>query len=209
MNLNIDYLYKALDGGITMLRPLEKTDDLTRVAELIYHTNNRLFPFLFGKEEKAIPKIRALIERDDNVFSHKYIWVEFKDELRAILIEIDVDDQPSNKKDFEAVFKKTERFKLWLKGLLTFSIFHKPVRQGRYIQNICVCKSQRGRGIGSKMMNDAILRAKMKHRSHVSLDVSIRNKAAIDLYQMLGFKIIKKRRAWGFINKTYLMEKEL
>jgi len=67
-----------------MIRTLEKPDDIEKVASLIYTTDDSFFPFLFGKYEKAIPKLKHLILLENNSFSYKYIYCSIDKDIQGI-----------------------------------------------------------------------------------------------------------------------------
>ena len=65
-----------------MIRFANPQDDSLSIAKLIIATD-KVIPFLFGNSNKSLLKIKALIEREDTVFSNKNI-VLFEDGNQAI-----------------------------------------------------------------------------------------------------------------------------
>lgn len=80
-----------------------------------------------------------------------------------------------------------------------------------HILNIAVHPSYRRRGIATLLMEEVIKRGYKKGIRYIFLEVRIRNKAAISLYEKLGFRIVGLRR--GYYSDTgedaLIMEKEI
>lgn len=57
------------------------------------------------------------------------------------------------------------------------------------IVSLCVEPSQRGRGFGKKILSHAVERLRAGKTSHVFLEVSEKNRAAIGLYTSFGFEM--------------------
>jgi len=74
-------------------------------------------------------------------------------------------------------------------GFLVFWLVHDEV----HILNIAVAPRARRRGIASAVMHAVIALATENLASFVTLEVRIHNKAAISLYESLGFVIIGQR----------------
>ena len=63
-----------------------------------------------------------------------------------------------------------------------------------YIAEIAIDESQRGKGLGRKVMQDIIDYAKSKNYNRIILDADFRNTGAKKLYESLGFKEFNKKR---------------
>jgi ribosomal protein S18 acetylase RimI-like enzyme len=80
-----------------------------------------------------------------------------------------------------------------------------------YIAEIAVDESQRGEGIGTKILKKAINTAKKGDYSRVVLDVDLTNEGAVKLYESLGFKKFNKKsvkffnKERGMYNMEYLL----
>lgn len=57
-----------------------------------------------------------------------------------------------------------------------------------YIEDFYLVPSMRRRGIGSKLLDYALQRAEGQHADYIALDARSGNRAAIRLYEQLGFK---------------------
>ena len=59
---------------------------------------------------------------------------------------------------------------------------------------IAIDESQRGQGLGRKVVCDVIKYAKSKNFKRVIIDADFRNKGAKKLYESIGFKEFNKKR---------------
>ncbi|SHH32172.1 GNAT family N-acetyltransferase [Thermosipho atlanticus] len=193
-----------------MIRKVNKKDDLLKVAELIYSTDEELFSFLFGKKEKAIFKLARLVEKESNVFSCKNIYGYFDKELKGILIVYDLKsrDTQGKSKDFMEVFSLVELFILFLKSVILKNLMSLEGLEGLYIQNISVDKRFRGQGLGTKLLEYCIRVAKKEGYKEIYLDVEKSNRAK-NLYLRKGFKIIDEKRSIIRKFSIYRMKKDI
>jgi ribosomal protein S18 acetylase RimI-like enzyme len=175
-----------------LIRPIDTATDLTQVAGLIYDTDKYLFPFLFGGREKALPVLRALVMREGNSFSYRYIWCDVEDGVvRGILIGYDhrTIDKDAEEADFRAVLPVWDQILLFFKYLILRPFMDKSDVTGVYIQNVCVAAEARGKGIGSGLIRHFC----NLHRRDCFLDVELGNKQALALYERLGFRIASEK----------------
>lgn len=130
-----------------MIRFATLRDDTQLLARLVYETDS-IIPYLFGRTEVALLKIKSLIERDDNVFSYKNILVYEGEsqKIKGILLFYAPKQKNKKRKNlaFSQVFSPFELFKLWFKSIFLKSIQNKSEIDGLYIQNIFVEASARG-----------------------------------------------------------------
>lgn len=183
------------------------------IASIIYQADDFVFPFLFGNDKKGVNNIAKLVNLDSNSFSHKYIQTHTKnDEVLGIVNfyppkEI---NKTLENKDFQQAFPHFQGILLGIKSLLFLRILNTSEIDGMYIQTLAVDKSSRGKGIGTKLLNNAIESAKENGYESIWLDVEIKNKRAKKLYKKFGFKEVSKKRIFPFVNLgVYRMKKEL
>lgn len=74
-------------------------------------------------------------------------------------------------------------------GTLTLVVFTIPTSRKAYIEDVVLDASCQGKGIGRKLMEEAIRFAKEKGVSRIELTSSPSRIAANKLYQSLGFKV--------------------
>lgn len=195
-----------------IIRFAAKSDDILKISNLIFETD-AIIPFLFGKRNLALLKIKALIEKEDNAFSYKNIllYLNETNSIRGVLLFYapQQKNQKSENEDYFQVFSTFELIKLWLKSLILNSIFDKSEIDGIYIQNICVDSSARGEGIGTKLILHIEKYAKKSGYTSLWLDVSFENPKAKKLYEKLGFTLESKHRILFSKNGFFRMKKNL
>ncbi len=80
-----------------------------------------------------------------------------------------------------------------------------------YIAEIAVDESQRGKGIGTKILKQIIKTAKEKGFKRIVLDADFRNEGAFKLYESIGFKKFNQKnlkflgRQRGMYNMEYIL----
>lgn len=79
-----------------------------------------------------------------------------------------------------------------------------------YIFGYYVRSDQQGKGIGKKFMNEVYKELQLDGFKKVCLTVSIKNTAAVTLYEKQGFNILETRHSeFGIGEDRYYMEKTL
>ena len=69
------------------------------------------------------------------------------------------------------------------------------VKKGDFhIAELAIDESQRGKGLGSKVLDDLISYAKKNNLKRVTLDADFRNTKAKALYERIGFREFNKKR---------------
>lgn len=193
-----------------MIRFSNLNDNTTEIARLIYETDN-IMPFLFGKRENAIIKLKNLVENDNTVFSHKNILVFKKDShlINGILLFYNpkLIDKKRENDAYSREFSIIELLKLWVKSIILKSINDKSEMDGIYIQNISVDALARGEGIGTKLMNFVNEFALQNGYSSLWLDVAYNNPKAKKLYEREGFIEVSKHNILFSENGFFRMRK--
>lgn len=195
-----------------MIRFSNLNDNTTEIARLIYETDN-IMPFLFGKREKAILKLKNLVDDDNTVFSHRNVLVYKKDNhlITGILLFYNpkVIDKKRENDAYSCVFTFIELIKLWIKSFILKSINEKSEIDGLYIQNISVDAFSRGEGIGTKLMNFVKEFSLENGYSSLWLDVAFDNPKAKKLYEREGFIEVSKHTILFSKNGFFRMRKNL
>lgn len=168
--------------------------DMNRAAQLIFETAPELFIALFGRKEKAVPKIEALVKLENNIFSYKNILTaETGGNISGILVGYDV--ASVNKEDMNEDLKKElsffARLRFWMIIRFSRHIMDFEGITGCYIQNLCVDPACRGKRIGYRLMEQYIAACGEKRIENVYLDVEAENEAAVNLYKKTGFEIFR------------------
>ncbi|MDY0074479.1 MAG: GNAT family N-acetyltransferase [Acholeplasmataceae bacterium] len=190
-----------------MIERMTRTHPVMQVAQILYRTDDFIFPFLFGKQEMGVKRLSKLLVQDNNSFSYQHIHVAVDKEIVGVLLE---HDTHTRNHDFKAFFKAFGFFGLlWLaiKTIILAPLTFRSSKEGRYIQCLCVHPSHRGQGIGSSLLDDAFHRADKEGITTIELDVSIDNKPAQKLYEKFHFISIKTRISWFHRKKQVRMIK--
>jgi ribosomal protein S18 acetylase RimI-like enzyme len=87
---------------------------------------------------------------------------------------------------------------LWRLGLLS-QIARAPPRDALFVNSLGVDPELQGRGVGTRILQHAIERARAEGRRCVCLDVATSNPRAQQLYERLGFEVVAERTPTGRI----------
>jgi ribosomal protein S18 acetylase RimI-like enzyme len=80
-------------------------------------------------------------------------------------------------------------------AIMIFSLYERTIKPGELLMDgIVVCRSDRGRGIGGKLLERLCLFAKEHHYQYVRLDVIDTNPGAKRMYLRHGFEPVKTER---------------
>lgn len=81
--------------------------------------------------------------------------------------------------------------------------FNDPINRVAYISTVSVVLSYQGKGLGSKLLNEACLYAKEKDFRAIKLQVRKENNKALRWYEGFGFSILET------LEDSYLLEKKV
>lgn len=171
---------------------MQLATDLDTVANLIYDTDEYLFPFIFGPRWYGLPALKRLIALENNSFSHRFIQCLVEgDEVQAILIGYDhrTIDAAAEDEDYQRALNFFDRLLLVPKFWILQPILDKDDVTGVYVQNLCVAAAHRGKGLGSELIRQFC----QMHPVDVWLDVELSNTAALRFYERLGFRVVSKK----------------
>ncbi|HNX91832.1 MAG TPA: GNAT family N-acetyltransferase [Candidatus Omnitrophota bacterium] len=187
-------------------------DDVYFVAKLIYHTDQELFPLVFGREKAALRNISALIRGEGNRYSHRNIIIaEEKGYIFGILISHGIiRDKKAERKEHASIFGFWGGVKLDVIGTLLekFVLTSVKSEKEKYISNISVRPESRGKGIGGALIDQAVSDAAVAGYKAIFLDVSLKNLRARELYERKGFKVVKTNSVF-FNTGAYSMCREI
>lgn len=174
-----------------LIRPADPKRDAQAVAGLIYDTDPYVFPFLFGPRAGALHILSELFCREANPFSYRYTTVaEVEGEIAGMLTGYAPQqiDKQAEREDFQRVLPFFAQLFMLPKLWILQPLLDKREITGRYIQNVCVLPTHRGKGIGSELIQRFCAQA----QDAVWLDVEMGNKANRALYEKLGFRVVRK-----------------
>lgn len=126
--------------------------------------------------------------------------------------------QHANKPLFKTSFSILVRNLGLIRGIyagLVMLLFRRPYKKHELLlDGICVDKNIRGKGIGSALLNYIIHFASKNQYKTIRLDVVDTNPRALQLYEKIGFQVIKKRnfffiQRWMGFSASFTMIKTL
>jgi ribosomal protein S18 acetylase RimI-like enzyme len=179
------------------------------VIDLLLSTfGEKIMPIL-GKNNKA-KRLLELSINQDNCFS-----AEDNTELLGVLaFQI-------NKTRFISITLRSVINEYGIvRGVLKFIglslLGHKSYSDEIYVEAVAVCKNARGQGVGTELFEALFGFAKENKVKSITLQVIGPNTKAKELYERLGFVVIKHTRIWpinrmfGWLFKdVFLMKKEM
>ena len=172
--------------------------DVRHVARLVYDVDYRTFDMFFKSDNAAINAIsKYLLKKDSN----EYFKVILDDENNIIgYLSIYLHDS-----DHKLYLKS---LRLYLVDILDHFVLCDIAENDLYLAEVAIDESQRGKGLGRKVVQDVLEYAKSKNYDRVILDADFRNKGAKRLYESLGFKEFNKKRVkiGSFERGMYNME---
>lgn len=175
-----------------------KVHDVCHVARLVYDVDYRTFDMFFKSDRQAIKAISKYLAKKE---LNDYYKVILDDDNRIIgYISIYLHD------DEHKFYLKSLR--LYLVDILDHFVLC-DIKQGDlYLAEIAIDQSQRGKGLGRKVIQDIMDYAKSKNYNRIILDADFRNTGAKKLYESLGFKEFNKKRVkiGSFERGMYNME---
>lgn len=188
--------------------------DLNQISELIYETDQNLFGIFLDKEPyQAVAKLEKLIEAGKNCYGHEHIYIA-EDEngsVQGVLVAFRGDEIGFVQE--AKIFKETMNSRDFLKLTFIKPIYDKITASSIegddfYIGNLVVSSNLRGKGIGSKIIEESFELAREKGCKRVLLDVIFENSGAKKLYERIGFKKCCEKNLWWSSKSdgTYGME---
>ena len=170
--------------------------DVSRVARLVYDVDFRTFDMLFSKEN-AIKAISSDLRKR-----------KITPNLKVVLDDGEIIGMLKVETSHKAHDFRVKSLRLAVVDVLDYFVLCDINDDDFYIAEIAVDEKFRGRGIGRKIILDAIDYAKAKNYRRVILDADFRNSSAKSLYEKLGFKVFNRKgvRLPGFERGMYNME---
>ena len=161
-----------------------ETHDIFKVAKLVYDVDFRTFDMLFKDSSKAISTIANDLKKHEPTGTFKVI-LDDNNEVIGILMSY-VSNKPLD--------IRIKSLKLIIVDILDYFVLCDVKEGDLYLAEIAIDDSQRGQGLGRKVINDVIEYAKSKNLNRVTLDADFRNVGARKLYERIGFKEFNKKR---------------
>lgn len=198
------------DKQILLKALFPEKHDKNKIAELIFKSDEEMNSLVYGNN--AIKVIKKLLDIKESYFvpEHtKYAFID--DELAGVVIYYSSDESIRKQVDKIAAqgFMKAMGFFSFIKKMSLYMKMDKMLGGvieggGLYIHTICIDEKFRGRGIGSKIINEL-----EKENKKMYLYVNAGNERAIRFYEKSGFvkKFLGRMNYKEKDYAEYLMEK--
>jgi ribosomal protein S18 acetylase RimI-like enzyme len=188
----INLIYETFDPEI---------HDVSHVARLVYDVDFRTFDLFFKSGDKAVEAISRYLSKKKINKNFKVILNENKQIIGYVSVYMHG--------DAPGFYLKS--WKLFLVDILDYFVLCDIKKDDLYLAEIAIDESQRGQGLGKRVIHDVIDYARGKNFKRVILDADFRNEGAKKLYESLGFREFNKKRVKiaGFERGMYNMELNL
>lgn len=168
------------------IRSLRKDDDLKKVADLIYSSDNYIYPYLFDNDISVAERVLVNMMLDDTIYNYKNIRIALSSgQIIAMIITKKTPFKVSHETMINCFIKAHvpvgERFAKVFNDYFKLLADELP---DVYIANLAVDKIYRGIGVGRKLMQSIF-----EDHFTYHLEVVKANVSAVTLYQKLGFDI--------------------
>jgi len=171
------------------IRKAAREDNLKEIAELIYYTDDYIYPYWFESLEKCQQELPTLLTEENFFFNINNLYLaidELNNKIAGVICILD------NSVDFDYNYDKlrnyNERYRFTVDNYIMGLIKEVKESDFAYISNVCVHKEYRGRHIGNMLVSHVIDIYTKKCFDEIVLDVLAKNPGAIKLYENLGFE---------------------
>lgn len=181
-----DSIYEEND---IIVRKVTLEDDFERIAELIYETDDYIYPYWFSDDREECKQVLSKLMKEEGFFfNFKSLYIAIDKKTNEIIgLTCFVTPETNLDYDYEPLCQKNERYKFIIEEYIYALINEIKEYQAPYVSNVAVYHNQRGRRIGSIMLK-AVISEKKKVYKKILLDVLADNPSAIKLYENLGFR---------------------
>ena len=168
-------------------RKATANDDLAKIAELLYYTDDYIYPYWFGSLENCKKELTPLLLENKFFFNINNLYIAVKDNIVLGVVCI-VDKKTDLSYDYSELLNKNERYNFTITNYIMELIDEVKNAKYAYISNVCVDPNYRDLHIGTFLLDNLIREYKEKMYKEIVLDVLADNPRAIHLYEKMGFK---------------------
>ena len=170
-------------------RKATPNDDLEKIAELLYYTDDYIYPYWFGSVENCRKELTPLLTKDKFFFNVNNLYIAVNKEDNAVLGVVCIVDRHTDLGyDYSELEKVNERYAFTIENYIKGLIEEVKEAEFAYISNVCVDPNHRDLHIGTFLLSQLIQEYKSKMYKEIVLDVLAENPRAIHLYQKMGFE---------------------
>ena len=175
-------------------RKATASDNLEEIAELIYYTDQYIYPYWFENIEKCKKELPLLMVQENFFFNvnNLYIAIDIENNKKIIGVICILDKSVDLTYNYEELRKINDRYCFTIDNYVMGLIDEVKNSDFAYISNVCVSPLYRGKHVGIRLMNYVIDVYVDKYFKEIALDVLAQNPGAIKLYENLGFEQISE-----------------
>ncbi|MDK2917033.1 MAG: hypothetical protein PWR25_1590, partial [Euryarchaeota archaeon] len=167
---------------------------IEEVAGLIYETEPAYFPLVFGRDRtRARSTIERLTRAGGNAFGRENITCAVREGRVAGILVMQAPDAPGLLEESLAVARAAgpvTAARFLLAELLIFWPHYLKRESACYISSLSVAPAERGSGVGSALLDDALRRVRSRGGARIVLSVIAPNPPAVRLYERAGFRTV-------------------
>ena len=172
-----------------IVRRVTLDDDFERIAELIYETDDYIYPYWFNDDIEECKRVLVKLMKEEGFFfNYKSMYIAINKKTKEIVgLVCFVTPETNLKFDYSSLRKTSERYKFIIDHYIFDLINEIKEYNAPYISNVAIHHNYRGKRIGSIMLKHVISERKKEYKK-ILLDVLADNPSAIKLYERLGFR---------------------
>ena len=168
-------------------RKAKDTDNLEKISELLYYTDDYIYPYWFGNVDNCRKELSSLLLQDKFFFNINNLYVAVMDnEVLGVICIVDKNTDLSY--DYSELEKVNERYEFTINNYIKGLIEEVKDASFAYISNVCVDPNHRDLHIGTFLLDNLIKEYRNKMYKEIVLDVLKDNPRAIHLYEKMGFE---------------------
>lgn len=181
-----------IDKNKIIIRQAVASDDVKKIAELIYSSDRNIYGAMFGNEECAFEILQELVNTDTiNISTKNLIVAEYENNIVGMLCFIEdayLDDRVAYKQAFSKLGIDLPQYFDQVFDVYWNKVIKEDFSNFYYISNVAVDSNYQNLGIGKKLLQFF----KETHTNKpISLDVVKDNASAIQAYLKSGFEPVE------------------
>ncbi len=180
------------------VRPMRQDDDMDKIAELIYKTDDYIYPAAFGTAKNLKKFLSIAIKQRGGIFSLENIKIALLND-KIVGIAIVLSEPITSKMDCSRISSLSKNipdsfihtYKNYFEKIEDTAGYEKE----DYLLCLSVDSRYRGLHIGRRLLKQIIIGSNDKN---VNLDVIINNLSAVKLYKNCGFSVVDELTGYAY-----------
>lgn len=161
-------------------------DDFERIAQLIFGTDEYIYPFWFEDDPRPMDTLAKLIGIQGSIFYYDHIFVAVEsDKIMGIIVYLHARSNLTY--DYHDCYQRN--FQYTYDNYLSHIIQQAKTASvdTAVLSNMCIAEEYRGRGLGVQIMSETVNAICAEGFRHLTLDCLAKNSAAMQTHQKAGF----------------------